>query len=250
MRGEYLTQVCKALRYVVIMLFFLSIFQGVNVEAGSYSMKAPETFKSIKLPQDERYTYNPFYNFSLTLEGWACGEKYSETTIYRIREMNRLIQPLAEAEKTLADLEKVIVQMGREKLITLTKINVENVVNKAIRDSINRHGFSSENSITSSAEYMINESTEIGKSGIARAFGYQNDEDIFKTVQYGTPSGIWKISKMEPDDPPSVVFVAQSCYQKADLEAMVNAIVSTAKKLEEVLKNYNDTKKKILALGK
>ncbi len=250
MRRKYVTKTCPVWGCALITLLFLTVFPGVNVDAASYNMKAPATFQSIKLTEQKQSWYGPFSDFSFTLEGWACSERFSETTISRIREINRIIQPLAEAQQTLRNLEKVLVQMGREKLITLTKSNVENVVYRAIGDTIKKHGFSSEMALIDNADYLSKDSIESGKGGIKTVFGNYSDADLFKNVQNGTPSGIWKVSKMEPDEPSSVVFVAQECYQKADLEAMVNSIVTTAKKLEEVLKDYKDTKKKILALGK
>lgn len=220
-------------------------------EAEMHIMKAPNTFHSIKLKQEERSYYgsSPFSNFSLTTEGWACSEKYEETTINSIREINRLIQPLAEAQASLSALEKALVQMAKDKVITLTKNNVQNVVYKAIGDAIKKAGFSSEREILQQAENLIKNTIEWGKN-LNQMFGYHGDKDLFKHVDYGKPSTIWKISKMEPDEPSTVVFVAQNCYQKQDLEAMLNAIVSAARKLEEVNKSYIETRDKVLALGK
>jgi hypothetical protein len=234
----------------ILFVFGLLLLFGYAL-AESHTIKAPSTFHSIKLKQEERtyYGYNPFSDFSLTTEGWACGEKYADNTIYRIREINRLIQPLAEAQHSLSTLEKALIQMGRDKVITLSKSNVQNVVYKAIGDAIKKSGFSSERDLVQMAEDLAKDTIEQGKSA-SQTFGYYRDQDVFKHVDYGTPSGIWKISKMEPDEPSSVVYVAQNCYQKQDLEAMLNAIVSAARKLEEVLKSYKDTRDKVLALGK
>lgn len=106
--------------------------------------------------------------------------------------------PLAEAQGSLSALEKALIQMNKDKVITLTKGKVQNVV------------------------YTIN----------------------------GTPSTIWKISKMEPDEPSSAVFSAQNCYQKQDLQAILNAIMGAARKLEVVNKSYIETRDKVFALGK
>lgn len=235
--------------YTIFALFGLSFFCS-HATAESYTFKAPDTFYSVKLTQeDQYYSYSPFSSFNFKLEGWACGEKYADKTIFRIREINRLIQPLAEAKDALDNLEKVLVQMGKEKLITLTKSNVQNAVYTAIGNSIKKVGFTSEKSFIEKAESLARDTIEDGKS-INRIFGYSEDRDIFQNVQYGTPSGIWQVSKMEPDEPSSVVFVAQNCYQKQDIEAMVSAIVNAARKLDEALKSYKDTKDKVLAIGK
>ena len=238
-----------AISSVMIILVILFFCGYVNAE--SYTMKAPGTFYSIKLKQEEHsyYGYGPFSNFSLTTEGWACSERYADTTIYRIRDINRLIQPLAEAQQSLSNLEKILVQMGRDKVITLSKSNVQNVVYKAIGDAIKKAGFSSERDILQRADDLAKDTIEQGKN-VNRMFGYYGDQDIFKQVDYGTPSSIWKVSKMEPDEPSSVVFVAQNCHQKHDLDAMINAIVSAARKLEEVTKSYIEARDKTLALGK
>jgi hypothetical protein len=238
-----------AILSVVIISVVLFLCRYVNAE--SYTMKAPGTYHSIKLKEEERsyYGYNPFSNFSLTTEGWACSERYADTTIYRIRDINRLIQPLAEAQHSLSSLEKALVQMDKDKVITLSKSNVQNVVYKAIGDAIKKAGFSSERDILQRTEDLAKDTIEQGKNA-NQMFGHYREQDMFKNVDYGTPSSIWKVSKMEPDEPSSVVFVAQNCYQKQDLEAMLNAIVSAARKLEEVAKSYIETRDKVLALGR
>jgi len=234
-----------------VMIVFTVLVMCAYVNGESFTMTAPSTFQSIKLKQEEHSYYgsSPFSNFSLTTEGWACSERYAETTIYKIREINRLIQPLAEAQHSLTTLEKALIQMGRDKVIALTKSNVQNVVYRAIGDAIKKAGFSSERDILQRADDLLKDTIEQGKN-VNQMFGYYGDKDLFKHVDYGTPSSIWKISKMEPDEPSTVVFVAQNCYQKQDLEAMLNAIVSAARKLEEVAKSYKETRDKTLALGK
>jgi len=237
------------LRFFVIFIAVLLFYGYAGAE--TYTMKAPNTYHSIKLKQEERFYYgsSPFSNFSLTTEGWACSERYADTAINKIREINRFVQPLVEAQQVLSNLEKVLIQMGREKVITLSKSNVQNVVYKAIGDVMTKAGFSSERDVLQRADDVAKDTIEQGKD-MNQMFGYYGNSDIFKHVDYGTPSSIWKISKMEPDEPSSVVFVAQNCYQKQDLEAMYKAIISAASKLEEVSKSYKETRDKVLALGK
>lgn len=240
-----------AISSVMIISAVLFLYGFANAE--SFTIKAPSTFYSIKLKDEERsYSYygsHPIDKLVITTEGWTCEERYADKTIYNIREMNRHIQFLAETEQLLKNLEKVLIQMGRDKIITLSKNTVHNVVYRAIGDAIKKHNFSSESDLIETAEYMSKNLIEQGKD-VSQMFGQYRDQDTFKHVNYGTPSGIWKLSKMEPDDPAYVVFVAQNCYQKQDLEAMLNAIVSSARKLEEITKSYVDTRDKVLALGK
>ncbi len=249
---KHIDKTRKSFTCSFIIFVFALLFLTVDVIAESYTFKAPETYYSIKLKQDERYydPYDdPFRNLSITLDGWVCGKTFTDTTINKIKEINRLIQPLAEAKDSLGNLEKVMVQMGKEKVITLSKSNVQNAVYTAIANAIKKTGFSSEVSLVNRAESLSRDTLEEGKD-ISRLFGDYGDRDLYKNVYYGEPRGIWNLSKMEPDEPSSVVYVAQDCYQKQDIEAMANAIVSAARKLDEVLKSYKETRDRVLALGK
>jgi hypothetical protein len=232
--------------FISSLIIFLSFTSGHKVDAASYTMKAPDSFYSVRLSQEGYYQYNPFSNFHLTLEGWACDDKFAETAIYRIREINRLIQPLSETWKMLAQMEKVLDQMSRDKTMTLTKYQVESMVNKAIGDSIKKAGFTSEPTLIDVAESLSRDAIENARGGVSRFFGYWGDQNMFQNQTYDTPSGIWKISKIDPDDPPSVVFVAQNCYQKNDLETMMNSVVSAAVKLDEALTKYKETRDRLL----
>lgn len=247
---DYINMTKRCVFFSSILCVFGLFFLCGQTLAESHTIKAPSEFYSIKLKQEERsyYGYSPFSSLSLTTEGWACSERYADTTINKIREINKLIQPLAEAQYSLSTLEKALIQMDKDKVITLSKSNVQNIVYRAIGDAIRKQNFSSERDMLERAENIVKYTFEEVKN-LNQLFGLYA-EDIFKHVDYGTPSSIWKVSKMEPDEPSSVVFVAQNCYQKQDIDAMVSAIANAARKLDEALKSYKDTRDKALALGK
>jgi len=230
---------------VPILIVFLFLSMAWEVQAASYTMKAPEAFYSVKLPEEDSYAYNPLYNFSLKLEGWACSERFTETAVYRIREVNRLIQPLLAAQESLVQLEKMLAQMNRDKTTALNKQQVQEMVYRSIAGSIKNSGFASERVLIEQTESLSKEIVENAKKGLSATFSQWGDRNIFESDFYGTPYGIWKLSKMDQDDR-SAVFIAQNCYQKNDLEAMMNAIVTAAQKLQQVSTKFNDTKKRVL----
>jgi len=231
----------------ILFIFALPLLCG-HVLAESHTIKAPRTYYVINLKDDER-SYTLLDKLVLTTEGWACSAEYANQTIREIREINRYIQFFAEIEHSLQNLEKALVQMGHDKTITLSKANVHSYVNRTIRDAIKKRDFSSEEAVLERVKHMVKDTVEKEKD-INQMFGKKRDLDLFKHVNSGTPGGIWKLSYIEPAELAWVEFIAQNCYQKQDLEAMANAIVSAARKLEEITKSYVDTRDKVLALDK
>jgi hypothetical protein len=234
--------------FIVLVVVFCSVLcvYAPEAEAASHTMKAPQTFSSVSLPPADYYGYDPLYGFSLNLEGWACSAKFAETTIHRIREMNRLIQPLAAIQVSFVQLEKVLSEANRDPSAALSKQQVEDVVYRTVSDYTKRAGLTGENDLLQRAESLWNDILEGAKAGYASFFEYWGQQDLFRSEYYGTPSGIWRISKMEPDTPPSAVFIAEDCYQKNDLDTMMNSVLSAGQKLKEAVARYQDAKKRIL----
>jgi hypothetical protein len=230
---------------LTMLIVFLFSLEGDNAQAASYTMNAPEAFYSVKLPQDDYYSYNPLYNFSLKLEGWVCSERFAETTIYRIREVNRLIQALSAAQTSFVQLEKMLAQAKAEKMAVLSRQQIENIIYKSIVESIKNTGLLSERIFIDRVESLSKEIVDNAKEGINKTFNYWGEQNIFQSIFYGTPSGIWKLSKMDQEDR-SVVFTAQNCYQKNDIDTMMNTIVSAGQKLQDALKQYKDTKNRLM----
>ena len=231
---------------VLALLIFLLCVSGHDAHGESYTMKAPDVMHSVKLPQNKYFEDTPFAGFSLKVEGWACDERFAEMAVYRIKEINRMTQPLLTAVDALAQVERTLGQMGREKMNEAGRKRIKDTVEGIVADSVKRAGFTSEQLFTKKIESLSREVIKSSKGGINSFFGFPSKQNVFINETSGVPSGIWKLSKMEPDDPPTVVFIAQNCYRKNDLETMINSVVSAATKLDGALKNFRDMKKKVL----
>jgi hypothetical protein len=248
MHRPIVTKICLTVLFIITVFALSGSIQGA--QAASYTMKAPDTYSFFTLQQAKEayYAYNSFANFSLKLEGWACSEHYEETfsdrAINKVRAINLLIQPLASAQRSLDALEKALKQLDKDNL--LTKAKVESAVSSVVMESVNKAGFSSEHSLVERAESLAKDALANAKVGMNAVFGYWGEKNMFLSESYGQPGGIWKLSKIDQEEP-SVIYVAQNCYQKSDLDMMMNAIVSAAQKLEDALAKYKDAKKKALA---
>ncbi|MBP8698086.1 MAG: hypothetical protein KBH82_03525 [Syntrophorhabdaceae bacterium] len=224
---------------LVFVMVFLSLPVVVNADE-SYTLAAPKTHLDVTLPTNTDY--------EIIVEGWVCSSMIGGTnpvdeTINMISRINKVIQPLVLAQQKLLDLEKVLIQMGRDKIITLSKNNVEVAVNKTVNDAMG-------------SELRISEEME----RINDRLMDKNLNDVFGVERYLegkyidsklSVSDIWKLAYItELDSPATAVFNAQDCYHRQDFLAMYNTIMNAKDKLQTAYQSYIKTKDKVLALGK
>jgi len=139
----------------------------------------------------------------------------------------------------------VLIQMGRDKIITLSKNNVEVAVNKTVNDAMG-----SELRISEEMEWINDRLGIVGKD-VDSMFGaerYFEDKHINRKL---SESKIWKLAYItDVGSPATAVFKAQDCYDRQDFLAMYNAIMNAKDKLQKAHQSYIKTKERVLALGK
>ena len=233
--------VISATSLLVFVMVFLSLPVVVNADE-SYTLAAPRTHLDVTLPTNTDY--------EIIVDGWVCSSMIGGTnpvdkTINMISRINKVIQPLVLAQQKLLDLEKVLIQMGRDKIITLSKNNVEVAVNKTVNDAMG-----SELRISEEMEWINDRLGIVGKD-VDSMFGaerYFEDKHINRKL---SESKIWKLAYItDVGSPATAVFKAQDCYDRQDFLAMYNAIMNAKDKLQTAYQSYIKTKDKVLALGK
>jgi len=225
---------------LVFVMVFLSLPVVVNADE-SYTLTAPKTHLDVTLPTNTDY--------QIITDGWVCGNMLGgkgpvDETINMISRINKAIQPLVLAQQKLLDLEKVLIQMGRDKIITLSKNNVEVVVNKTINDAMG-----SELRISEEMEWINNRLANA--KDVDSMFGAERYFENKQIDEKLSESKIWKLAYIiDLGSPATAVFKAQDCYDRQDFLVMFNAVMNAKGKLQTAYQSYIKTKDKVLALGK
>lgn len=236
--------------FIILVVSFIALLLFKDSFAGSqtHTLKAPETYLSVQLPEKNNDDYyNPISDLRVEIAGWACKQRFLDQVIVQLRNINYNLKLLTTLTDSLQQIEN---SLKKGELGKVGKNEIQQLVSSSILTTLRNTSFSSERDFLERAENLIDTETENTRHGMNNFFGFAKNQDMFAHKIYGKPDDVWTLARTQPEEPPWAVFVAESCFSPNDLKMMFNSVSAGVKDLQKALESYRKTKTMVLTLAK
>ncbi len=215
-------------------------------------VRAPQKDSFTKLPeqfsQKDGYGWPIRGNVGLSIDGWICTDTVAETTITTIQRLNKMTSDVVKFQNAISAAIKTLMDMEQKQQKPLELQFKKSVITKSIRDTVVVLNYYDESSLIDRAADEAGRILEKKKENLRNFFylwGVAPEGQLrtdYGSNAWGKEAKLWKMDA----EGYSVVYVLQNCYQKNDLEAMMNAQISAAEKLKIETDNYKEFKEAAL----